>query len=228
MMNRQWSSWRTVERVLLSATLAVCIFVAAQPLWQHLVAWQSQRTLQSQWQQAAKAAHSSVQNAHKATSTRSPGRANPSLSRPVAQPPVEDDSQIALWPLTRLSCSKMKLDAIVVDGTDAAQLQSGPGHEIGTSWPGGNNCVIAAHRNAYGWWFYHLNLLKKGDSITLQVSDRKLTYQVVATRTVSVRDTSILHWRAKNASRLTLYTCTLPKTTQRLVVVANLKSSQPS
>ena len=227
MMNRQWRGWRTIERAVLGATLAVCIYVASQPLWQHLIAWHSQRTLQAQWRQAAQAAHSSAQNAHKTTSVRSHGSANPSPSHRVAQPPIEDDNQIALWPLTRLSCPKMKLDAIVVDGTDSTQLQSGPGHEIGTSWPGGKNCVIAAHRNAYGWWFYHLNLLKKGDSVVLQVPGRKMTYQVTATRTVSVRDTSILHWRAKNSSCLTLYTCTLPKTTQRLVVIANLKSSQP-
>lgn len=131
-----------------------------------------------------------------------------------------------LWPLARLSCSRMKLDAVVVQGTSNSQLKRGPGHEIDTSLPGGPNCVIAAHRNAFGWWFYRLNDLQPGDFVVLQVPERKFIYRVAASRIVSVQDTSILHSRPDAAPRLTLYSCTLPKTEKRLVVIANLASSQ--
>ncbi len=132
-----------------------------------------------------------------------------------------------LWPLARLSCAKIRLNAIVVEGTSDAQLRRGPGHETKSSFPGGANCVIAAHRNAFGWWFYRLNELSSGDIVVLRVPGRKLVYRVAAKRTVSVRDISILKARPKTAPRLTLYTCTLPKTPRRLVVIANLQSSSP-
>ncbi len=151
------------------------------------------------------------------------------LSWPHPKQGESKNSQEALdplWPLVRLSCSKINLDSIVVEGTGVDQLKCGPGHEVGTSWPGEQNCVIAAHRNAYGWWFYHLDSLKRDDPIILQTPGWKYTYRVVTSHIVSVRDTSILHCQAQDAPRLTLYTCTLPKTQQRLVVVANLQKSE--
>ncbi len=141
------------------------------------------------------------------------------------QDATQSDSEI-MWPLLRLSCSRMKLDALVVQGTSDLQLKRGPGHEVDTSLPGGPNCVIAAHRNAYGWWFYRLNDLQPGDFVALQVPGRKFLYRVALSRIVSVYDTSILHSRPKAAPRLTLYSCTLPKTQRRLVVIANLASSE--
>jgi sortase A len=247
-LDRKWRGWRVVERVALWATFLTCSFVASQPLRERWSAWQSQRVLEARWQQALQQEKTKEQAQSKATASPRRSKAKPrpvsghiskvSSAKPKEQPtatptaePTErptqepENSQI-MWPITRLTCSRMKLDAVVVQGTDASQLKQGPGHETDTSLPGGPNCVVAAHRNAYGWWFYRLNELQTGDFVVLQVPGRKFIYRVAVSRVVSVNDTSILHSRAKAAPRLTLYSCTLPKTEKRLVVIANLANSE--
>lgn len=230
--HRQWRGWRFLERGLLWSVLGFCTFVAAQPLRERFVAWQNQRSLDAKWQQAVNTSHQ--HSAHKTSASKVPSQKHPaSKVQPKKHPPAKismksppaPPAEPILWPLVRLSCSPIGLDAVVVQGTGAAQLKEGPGHEPDTSFPGGPNCVIAAHRNAYGWWFYHLNSLKMGDAVVLQTPERKFIYRVAASRKVSVRDTSILRSPAKAAPRLTLYTCTLPKTESRLVVIANLETS---
>lgn len=254
-LDRQWRGWRALERLALWTIFASCSFVAVQPLRERLSAWQNQRALDAQWQQALQREKSPTKttsptataqrksdhpvehqrpkptgpkqhantNAKNAKTKETDKNKKPSMD---TQPQPEDAD--ILWPLARLSCARMKLDAVVVQGTGDSQLKRGPGHETDTSLPGGPNCVIAAHRNAYGWWFYRLNDLQPGDFVVLQVPERKFIYRVAVSRIVSVYDTSILHSRPDAAPRLTLYSCTLPKTEKRLVVIANLSSSQAS
>ena len=53
---------------------------------------------------------------------------------------------------------------VVVEGTDADQLRSGPGHYPGTPLPGEpGNVAIAGHRTTYLHPFYNLNELVPGD-----------------------------------------------------------------
>lgn len=241
-LDRKWRGWRVIERVTLWTTCVACSFVAAQPLRDRWSAWQSQRDLEARWQQAQaqqqkqheppqqkrprSRAKVAVSPSHSKAKARLVSRRQP--EHPDTRPKQKPEDGQMLWPMTRLTCSRMKLDAVVVQGTDATQLKQGPGHEADTSLPGGPNCVVAAHRNAYGWWFYRLNELRQGDFVVLQTPGRKFLFRVAASRVVSVRDTSILHWPAdaQAAPRLTLYSCTLPKTTRRLVVIANLANSE--
>jgi len=242
---RQWRGWRRIERLALWAVFAVCAFVAIQPLREGFVAWQSQRVLNVQWQQVLGQKHaraldvSAHATSHKrkksgasAHKTKHPSGAEATDSSDDTREeddlnnPAETSDSDVIWPLTRLSSSRMKLDAVVVEGTDAAQLKRGPGHEPLTSLPGGPNCVIAAHRNAFGWWFYRLGELRPDDFVVLQVPGEKFIYRVAFSRIVSVHDTSILEEPLHGAPRLTLYSCTLPKTEKRLVVVANLTNSE--
>lgn len=216
--DRQWRGWRFLERGALWTTLALCTFVAAQPLRERVIAWRSQRALEAKWQRAVEQKRARLKNA----SSRSGAGASKRRSH---RGKAKNDLAV-LWPLVRLTCAKMNLDAVVVEGTSAAQLKQGPGHELNTSLPGGPNCVIAAHRNAFGWWFYRLNKLHPGDFVELATPGRKFIYTVKISRTVSVRDTSILHHHAKASPRLTLYSCTLPKTDRRLVVVADLLGTE--
>lgn len=242
---RQWRIWRRIERIALWAVFAVCAFVATGPLREAFVGWQSQRALDAQWQQALeqKRALAVDVSAHLAPRKRVKTRASVHKAKhssgavemdSLDDTPEKNATNSAaetldagfIWPLTRLSSSRMKLDAVVVEGTDVAQLKRGPGHEPLTSFPGGPNCVIAAHRNAFGWWFYRLGELRPNDFVVLQVPGEKFIYRVAFSRTVSVHDTSILEEPLRASPRLTLYSCTLPKTENRLVVVANLANSQ--
>lgn len=60
----------------------------------------------------------------------------------------------------------------------------------------------------------------------LQTPDELLTYRVALNRVVDENDLSLL--QPTNSAQLTLYTCTLPKSDQRIVVVADLVARQPS
>lgn len=130
------------------------------------------------------------------------------------------------WQPTQIGIPAIDLEAVVVRGVSKAALRRGPGHDPATALPGqSGNCVIAAHRNAYGWWFHRLDEIEEGDLIHLKTPQNSFIYQVALRRIVDVRDTEILNAPPPAAApRLTLYTCTLPKSRQRLVVVANLIS----
>lgn len=129
------------------------------------------------------------------------------------------------WPFTRLVIPRMNLDAIVVDGIDDRSLIAGPGHDPLSSGPGRGNCVIAGHRNLGQWWFYHLDALRPRDRITLQTMGKTYQYRVASVRTVPDSALHLLSSRSKKPM-LTLYTCTVPKTAQRILVAAELEQGR--
>lgn len=128
------------------------------------------------------------------------------------------------WPPTRIIIPEIDLDAVVVQGDDEASLRDGPGHDPNSALPGQiGNCVIGAHRNVYGSYFYRIDELLPGSRITLRTPDGKFRYQVV--QTYQVADTQGAQVKAappNSPPLLTLYTCTLPRSTNRLVVSAQL------
>ncbi len=75
-----------------------------------------------------------------------------------------------------------------------------------------------------GKWFYRLNRLKTGSIIHLRTPQATFTYQVAINDVVHEKNVAVLHAprSRKAAPRLTLYTCTLPKTNYRVRIVANL------
>jgi sortase A len=130
---------------------------------------------------------------------------------------------------TQLVIPDIYVDAPVMRGLDDIALQDGPGHDTYSDLPGQpGNCVIAAHRNVWGAWFWHLPNLKKGALIELRTPERSYQYRVVQTLTVHDSDTSVLNTpNDPSISRLTLYTCTKPRTASRFVVIADLVSNAP-
>lgn len=136
----------------------------------------------------------------------------------VAARPKED------WPPMRLVIPDIGLDAIVADGIDKTALSQGPGHDPASTLPGEpGNCVIAGHRNMYGWWFYRLGQLGNNSTIELHSPTEIFTYKVAKTAVLKETDTWILRNPPPGAApRLTLYTCTIPHSSKRIVVLANL------
>lgn len=134
----------------------------------------------------------------------------------------------ALWGPVRLEIPAIGLDAIVVEGIDPPALSEGPGHDPASAWPGEpGNCVIAGHRNMYGWWFYRLGMLGSGATIKLSTPQRTCVYKVAKTTIVRETDTWVLHSPPAGAApRLTLYTCALPHSSKRIVVVASLSATR--
>ena len=75
---------------------------------------------------------------------------------------------------------RLGLDMIVVEGTETADLQKGPGHYVKTAdpWQDTGRVGIAGHRTTYLHPFLHLDRLKPGDRITLKTEHGTFGYAV--------------------------------------------------
>jgi sortase A len=115
----------------------------------------------------------------------------------------------------------------VVQGTDDATLEKGPGHYPQTAFPGiGQTVAIAGHRTTYLAPFRHLDSVKPGQQIVLSMRYARFTYSVQYTRIV----TPTAWWITRNVGydRLVLSACNpLYSASQRIVVFARLKQMVP-
>ena len=130
------------------------------------------------------------------------------------------------WLPAKLVIPELKVTAPIVRGIGNAALRRGVGFDPDSSDAGqrGGNCVIAGHRNVGGSWFWSLPNLRKGDLVFIDTPRQRLTYRVQSGRVVQPSETQVLETSgdANAAPRLTLYTCTKPKTDCRFIIVADL------
>ena len=110
----------------------------------------------------------------------------------------------------RLTIHRIGLsDVVVVQGTTAgfdSDLSKGPGHYMNTSFPGmGSSVAIAGHRTTYGAWFRHIDDIRNGDTITLQMPYATFTYRVQMHQVVSNNDWGII--TPQGYERLVLSAC---------------------
>lgn len=127
-----------------------------------------------------------------------------------------------------LSIPKLSVSYDVVEGTDTASLERGPGHYPSTAFPGlGQTVAIAGHRTTYLAPFRNLNELDRGDRIELQMPYATFIYDVQYQRVV----TPSSWWITDNVGyeRLVLSACNpLYSASQRIVVFAKLASVHPN
>jgi len=126
-------------------------------------------------------------------------------------------------PLGRIIVPKLKIDPVVVNGTRwGPDLSRGPGRYPETSLPGlGELTAIAGHRTTFGAPFRHIDRLKAGDEITLELPYATFRYRVVGHEIVDDEDWSIIRPRPYEA--LVLSAChPLFTANQRWVVYARL------
>ncbi len=116
---------------------------------------------------------------------------------------------------------------VVVKGTQPGDLRKGPGAYTGIGLPGvPGTAAIAGHRTTYGAPFRHLDRLRPGDRIVVEMPYARFTYRVERTRITSPRDVSVLERRRYD--RLVLTAChPLYSAAQRLVVLARLEREEP-
>lgn len=99
----------------------------------------------------------------------------------------------------------------IYQGTDEAALQAGAGYWIGTSLPTGGestHCVLTAHNGlTKAKMFTDIDQLEIGDTFTLTILDRVLTYQVDQILVVEPDDFSEMNI-VEGEDYVTLYTCT--------------------
>ena len=128
-------------------------------------------------------------------------------------------------PVAVIAIPKIKLNQVVVQGTNEGDLELGPGHYVNTPLPGENgNVGIAGHRTTWGKPFYDLDQLKAGDPIYLATDRGTFVYRVTTSQIVAPSEVSVLN--PTPGPTLTLTTCN-PKysAAQRLVVKATLAST---
>jgi sortase A len=93
----------------------------------------------------------------------------------------------------RIRVPRMGVNMILVNGTDHDTLKKGPGRDLRTFMPGENRLVyIAGHRTTYLAPFSHIDSLRKGDRVTLEVPYGTFIYSVTGHRIVKATDLSVL------------------------------------
>jgi sortase A len=126
-------------------------------------------------------------------------------------------------PIGRIEAPAMDgLNAVVVQGTDTASLQRGPGHYPETPFPGqGGTVGIAGHRTTYLAPFRHIDSIEAGDPIVLKMPYGTFEYRVEKTTIVDPSDVGIV--KKVGYERLVLSAChPLYSAEQRYIVFARL------
>ncbi len=135
----------------------------------------------------------------------------------------------------RIKIPAIDVDIVVVEGTDTATLQIGPGHYTasddedtrrqgdGSAFPGqGRTVGIAGHRTTYKAPFRKTNELEPGDEITLEMPYATFTYEVQKVDIVEPTEIGVV--RNVGYERLVLSAChPLYSAAQRIITFAKLK-----
>ncbi|MFL6039598.1 MAG: sortase [Gaiellaceae bacterium] len=96
-------------------------------------------------------------------------------------------------PIGRIRVPRMGVNMVFVNGTDHGTLKKGPGRDLRTFMPGENRLVyIAGHRTTYLAPFSHIDSLRKGDRVTLELPYGTFIYSVFRHRIVKSTDLSVL------------------------------------
>jgi sortase A len=109
-------------------------------------------------------------------------------------------------PVGRIKVHRLGLSAILVAGTDHDSLTKGPGWESSTFLPGeGQLIYIAGHRTTYSAPFAHIDALRPGDLVTIEVPYGTFTYVIRSHRIVPANDLAQL--RSHNREVVALQAC---------------------
>jgi sortase A len=135
----------------------------------------------------------------------------------------------------RIQIDRIGLDIVLVEGTDTASLQKGPGHYTrsddpaavrrgdGSALPGqGKTVGIAGHRTTYLAPFRRIDEIEDGDEVVLEMPYATFTYEVQAHTIVEPSEVEIV--RNVGYERLVLTAChPLYSAAQRWAVFARLR-----
>jgi sortase A len=122
----------------------------------------------------------------------------------------------------RIKIDRIGLSIVVVQGTDTASLEKGPGHYRNTPIPGQPGTVaIAGHRTTYLAPFRHIDEIQNGDEIRIEMPYAAFTYTVTRHQIVDPTDVGII--RPVGYPQLVLTACHPPySAAQRYAVFAKL------
>jgi len=127
----------------------------------------------------------------------------------------------------RIVIGRIGLKMVLVNGTDAGTLEKGPGRDIRSYMPGQNRLVyIAGHRTTYLAPFSHIDSIRDGDFVRLEMPYATFVYRAFTHRVVPADDLAVL--RSPRHELLELQACH-PRffATHRYIVYAKLVSVLP-
>lgn len=129
--------------------------------------------------------------------------------------------------LGRIEIPHIGISFTFVQNTDESSLSKGPGHYADTVLPGEHGTVaIAGHRTTYLAPFRHIDSLRSGDRVLLNMPYGQFVYRVESSRVVLPSDVAVI--RREQHDRVVLTACTpLFSAAKRIVVSARLESSTP-
>jgi sortase A len=105
--------------------------------------------------------------------------------------------------MARLTIPRLGADLYIVEGVGKKELRRGPGHMIGTGFPGEpDNTIVAGHRDTH---FRVLKDIRAGDDIVVQFEGDYLVYRVRETKIVRPTNKDVL--QPADEAKLTLITC---------------------
>jgi len=93
----------------------------------------------------------------------------------------------------RIKVPRLGLNMILVNGTDHDSLMKGPGRDLRTFMPGeGRLIYVAGHRTTYLAPFSHIDSMRSGDTVTVQMPYATFVYLVTSHRIVPADDLAVL------------------------------------
>jgi sortase A len=131
-------------------------------------------------------------------------------------------------PIGSIHIPRIGADFVVVKGTGLSELEKGPGVYPETRFPGlGGTTAIAGHRTTWLAPFRHIDELRRGDHIGLDMPYAHFVYTVTGHRVVEPSDVSAATAQV-GYSRLVLSACTpLFSAAKRILVYARLSTATP-
>lgn len=193
------------------------------------------------WQEPFSALYAKLRQDHLSTALRKEERAHPTPAERSALARLSSErARVALLasslqrraaegaPVGRIRIPRIGISFVVVKGTSTSALESGPGIFPETVFPGvGGTTAIAGHRTTYLAPFRHIDELRPGNRIMLDMPYARFTYIVMGSAIVPPTDVHAAVDRV-GYSRLVLSACTpLFSAAKRILVFARLRHTTP-
>jgi sortase A len=127
----------------------------------------------------------------------------------------------------RIVIPRVGLNMVLVNGTDHETLKKGPGRDVRSFMPGQERLVyVAGHRTTYLAPFSHIDAIRAGDEVRVEMPYATFIYRATKHRVVTASDLSVL--RSPRHEVLELQACH-PRffATHRYIVYATLASVSP-
>jgi sortase A len=126
----------------------------------------------------------------------------------------------------RIRIERIKLNRVLVDGSDPQSLRKAPGIYDDVPFPGmPGTTAIAGHRTTYGAPFRKVDKIRRGDDVVVEMPYGTFTYEVEKTQIV--KPTALEVIRRVSYDRLVLSAChPLYSAAKRIIVFARLVGAQ--